>query len=226
MRVRGRSTVARRYRRKSYRFKPARMIRSVSVRSTFPQTYRTKMTWATTAVSTASAYSYIEFRGNGIYDPVVAVGGDQPKYFDTLATVYSQWRVFASKIVIRAFPSSASASNIAMMIIRPKKSNISQPSGLYYALRNQYTKTRTIPITTQPLGTALVHYATSKNILSKRDIRDDSTSTGGVSGDPTNQWYWELVVGTTDEATTTTIRFIVKIYYYVEWFSPILNEDN
>lgn len=46
---------------------------------------------------------YDLYRGNGLYDPEVAVGGHQPRMFDQMCLFYQSYLVLGSKISITFF---------------------------------------------------------------------------------------------------------------------------
>lgn len=47
-----------------------------------------------------SGNTYYQFRCNNLYDPDVAIGGQQPLYYDQLTPVYNHWTVTKSKMKV------------------------------------------------------------------------------------------------------------------------------
>lgn len=57
-----------------------------------------------TLIADGSGNAILGMRANDIYDPEVALGGQQPLYYDQLTAIYNHWTVVKSKMKIMVMP--------------------------------------------------------------------------------------------------------------------------
>lgn len=194
----------------------------------FPREYTTQITFADnvtlTATGTPGTYLY---SFNGLYDPNVTGTGGQPRYLDTLCGAnngtapYYNYRVFASKINVMAFPTGTDA-----MVMRG------------YLGVGLYNTTATGPATLAEMrargdykvrfinywyaSNALAHikrYSKVKSLFDIKDVKDDNDLVGDFTANPAKAGRWAITWAPYDEVSTRTISMLVKITYYVTFFN-------
>jgi len=57
-----------------------------------------------TLLSDGSGNAILGIRANDLYDPEVALGGQQPLYYDQMTAIYNHWTVLKSKMKIMVMP--------------------------------------------------------------------------------------------------------------------------
>lgn len=206
------------YRRK--RNKPQlSVVRGVSA---FPDETMVKLKYTQIYnVSTGSNIDNVQYRGNGPFDPEVAVGGGQPPMYDTYTSMYYRYDCRGCRIKATLLPTTntVAASSIVWGIIPTNDSSysytlgdiIEQPlskwktaNALYGAGRNQ----------------TIVHYMSTQKMkgLRKGQLNDD-TYHADTSSTPISQWYWDVLVSSADEATVPICNIVVELTYYVRFYN-------
>lgn len=210
-------------RRKYYRKRGFSQIQNIGVKgaTTFPQKANTKLIYNDTdfTLSTTIGNGYNTshvFRGNDIYDPDFSGVGIQPYYFDTFATLYNRYQVYASKITVyMTSDSSADISKLIQTSLLPYQLN-----SLSYVepndLRN-VDKCKQISWNQDRNDNKrckISNYCKTKWIFNN----NDQSLTGAVTGNPDLKWYWHLFMDTSTTGVETDIQFDVKIKYYVRFY--------
>lgn len=157
------------------------------------------------------------FRGNGLFDPDVAVGGHQPAGFDQWAAFYRSYKVFASsiKVTVNANGSGTAATTIAAAIV-PNVTSTSLGLGVRTIAENGQSVFGVGGASGQaPL--VLTNYRTSKKMFA-RDIRNERDCGALTSADPAAGWFWHLAFQVNDAATTMDSIVTVEIKYWAEFY--------
>lgn len=190
----------------------------------FPKSMMIKMKWRQiqTNISSTVTPSVTQFRGNSIYDPAVALGGAQPKYFATLSRVYNQYRVHACKIRVTPFYPGLGSEQPLLAII---PSGFGTPTYVTWnqILEDSHVKWMTVVTNSAVRHQTLTHWAKSKNILNLKDLKDNSDAAGPINNNPSHEWYFTIYQGHPNNATPVTMYAHIELTYYVEWFD--LNES-
>lgn len=224
------------YKRKRYTNKPMKFLRSSSylknqVRVTraapsvrfmpqiVPDRALTKLKFSQgVAIASAGIAGYWIYRGNSLFDPDYTGAGNQPTGYDQWAQFYNSYRVSASSIKVIA-RSTQGNNEITMMVIQPRLDTTVDTDYLDMAA-DTYSKKIMLPNNTAGYYKPLKHYMTTRKIygISKSKVQDDNYS-AAVGSNPTNQWYWHIVV---DDTKTGAINQDVNLYaevtYYVEFY--------
>lgn len=172
--------------------------------------------------STTGGISQNQFRGNAIQDPDVTGVGGQPYLFDQWATLYNRYRVRGSSVKAQATQSTSNtgnfASNVTVMLVPSNNTTTFSISEL--AREQPYTKW----IQTKPYGSrdALIKsYMSTAKIMGVRKsvIANEQDYSSAVSTNPNVQWYWNVLMYTSDEQTTSSTTPIhISLTYYVELY--------
>lgn len=81
------------YKRKRRIFRP--------IKNGFPQVMFTKLKWTANVNVTGATATNKAYYLNSLYDPGGSIWGTQPMLFDQLAAIYSSYKVYACKVMIR-----------------------------------------------------------------------------------------------------------------------------
>lgn len=155
------------------------------------------------------------WRGNDLYDINQSGIGAQPLYFDQMMTLYTIFKVVASKIITSVTCTSSTTENGVRVSVYP---SISTTAGTLEEAAQQ-PKAKTIITTGQngrPAKCKL--YNTVKKMLP--NTWTTSSVCGNSSNSPTIQWYWKqnisgLIADQTDAVIDTTL------IAYVEFSRPV-----
>ncbi len=122
-----RSRSVRRYRKKTYKRKPAYVrgaprqgsnIRTTAIRAGPPSTMMIKMRYAVNnglthnIASVATAVVDYPYRANSVYDPYAPIGGAQPRTYDQIQPLYRHFAVLGSQATIKFFYNPANDNDV------------------------------------------------------------------------------------------------------------------
>lgn len=184
-----------------------------------PDHYFVKLKYsATITVSAAATYFNYVFSGNSAYDPDVTSTGSQPTGFDQLCpALYRRFRVRASKIKVTYMNTGSTSGSYTKVALFPS-TNSTAISDIQLAASQPYSKDSFVSGNGGNDVKTLSCYMTTKKIFGNRLINDIDYS-GTNSADPAQEWYWQLVCNSVDNATNLTSDYMdVVITYYVEFF--------
>ncbi len=204
---------ARGYKRKSKR----KRINSVIVRgpSMTADKYLCKLKFVEQlSVAPASTHQIKIFhRMNSVFDPDGTGSGAQPQGFDELAVLYNRYRVFSSAYKLHVNNTTA---GIGLNIVLYPSTN-STVKAVSSALSSPYAKHVMLG---SPGGIdrgMIKSYSSLQSIRGQSNVTTDMDFTGAVTGNPSRQAYWDLVIETADSTTFLTCEIIIQITYYVEF---------
>lgn len=167
--------------------------------------------------TTGIGYTY-QFAGNSMYDPDYTSTGSQPLGFDQWATMYDNYRVNGSKIVLRLASTGTTASTQTMefaLIPTPFQSP-------YSAIEDA----RANPMCSFTVANLNSYQPTMKRYCSTRRVfgydkkaQADQDLQAAVTTNPAKQWYWNLIAQSADRTTTVSIIVYVTMTFYCEFFA-------
>lgn len=187
--------------------------------------YSENITLASSGVGTE--YKIYQYRGNGLYDTNYTGTGQQPEYFDQLcaaSALYTQYLVYASKIVLRCCSTSDSFSSGNVDIaITPSQTLFANTgwAALDDQLASKMTK-RVAVVRYDNSGAKFVkHYAKTDKILDIKDTDDNLAQCAGTNAaNPTSCWNWIIgQQGMDRTSTTASVNYNIQITYYVRFFN-------
>lgn len=172
------------------------------------------------------------FSLNGIYDPDLSAGGQQPTGFDQLMAIYQNYRVnaCAMKYSVSVMPTGTATISQAMPYI---PANFSSTCRLTSAgSTNTWPSTvcaphtKSIVLTPQDGTKVFKHYMSMKTLV-PTDARKDNEYTGTSAANPLIQGIFDLNCSTGSYsfpmAGTDTLTAVVMVEqkFYVEFYSPL-----
>lgn len=163
------------------------------------------------------------FRGNSCFDPDYTSGGHQPQYYDQLATLYTRYRVYGSRITVSAINEQVGS---ALQVTIIPSSEITTFTSSTYPLEHPYAK----PLKLLGVGGLMSAQAscaisTSKILgLRPREVLDQDYS-ALTSATPSSVWYWQIVAqDLSAENIQTSMQ--VLITYDVEFYDRNLTSPS
>lgn len=171
----------------------------------------------------------VQYRLNNIYDPVVAVGGGQPYYYDTLfgsngtSAPYRNWRVIKTRVDILWYNDNTSAS-ASMMCGATVGLDLNATAQTVAAsqLAMQRPNTRIIPVMPNASSGAVAGmtiYVDHKQLLGVTNMKDADDQIGYYNAGQSGQEVTlQLFTFPIDTASTSTIQMWYRLHitYTVE----------
>lgn len=185
------------------------------VNSIFPKCLTTTLTYSSSASGSLSgSVCSITYRMNGLYDPLVATGGHQPRGFDELMQIYKRFVVHSVEVSLR--PYGLSTSKPCLIFIHASK----EQSPPEYVAESPATVTRAVAggYSAYP---GLCKAKFSVRQLSGKNPFEHEPLQGTVSADPVEQFY--LIFGATSPNTSSVAtdqfpKFDIQIHYRASFF--------
>ncbi len=179
-------------------------------------------------VTPGTAVSTTEYRGNGPFDPEVALGGQQPRGYDQYAALYGKCYVVKSNISV-AMKNVAGSSDVYVVAVYPYADAsgdmpaitlASNPADWYAQSRVKVVMPSTADASSD---TQMIRSkCTSKQALGKGQDRDNVVA--DVGGVPLTEWYWSVNTARYADTTITDpqeVVFIVTVVYDCIFSEPI-----
>jgi len=160
-----------------------------------------------------SGFGSSSFRANGMYDPVVAVGGHQPLGYDQLSALYDHWYVKSARITIQPMWAGSDVPiQVALYIDDDSTLATSWTSAAERpgAVWNNYFIGDGASLPKMKLA-----YNTKKTFGPQSEGNPDLKGSG--SGDPQEQAFFAIVIDGGSLLPSSSVTFAVEIQYDVEW---------
>lgn len=161
-----------------------------------------------------------QFRGNGTFDPQVAVGGGSCPYYSTYSSLYSRYVTYGSKIKVTF--SNASSQNV-ICAVYPAIAGAVLGTSVNDIIEQVNCKSKTIANSAAGGNIKTISmYRSAANLFGVPRIAmdiDDSYSSS-ITSTPNRQFYWNVISQSTDQTTNSTVRARVDITYYVKFYRP------
>lgn len=175
----------------------------------------------------APGYWDIIFRGNSIYDPYEALGGQTAAGLQQWSMFYRNYKVHASKMVVTVDNSVIGTGCYYALVPTPTTAQLGAVSPAYF---DAYPRARTGYISGSTGGIAvkrIKNFCSTASALGVRKelVRDEDDLGALVTQNPARVWGWHLLVGSTNPAINSAFNVNIKIVYYVEFYNrkdPIL----
>jgi len=168
-----------------------------------------------TLVSTAGGISTYLFSCNGLYDPDITSTGHQPLWFDQIGGTYQRYCVIASKATFKFMPDDS--SDIV-------------PMTCLVMLNDDVNLVTTNPIANaEQTGSSLrfLQMDASSSLVIKKGFSARKTFgadpvaidrlSGTTTSNPSDQMFYQVIVQTTNQATTQSVIIHVLIEYVAVW---------
>ena len=167
--------------------------------------------------------TYKTFRGNGAYDPDVAIGGHQPLAYDQLAALYSKYYVHGSRIEISVMnnqdPGAVTHLNKTITLVcYPSVRATPVSNGMANLIEQPYAqRVQTSPVLTAGARKNLsMQYRNTSEVFGSSSTDQDFKAE--VTATPAKEWFWVIWAGCEGQEPIN-ISLTVKIYYDVTFFA-------
>lgn len=178
-------------------------------------THRYIETLAVSAV-TGTTGSYI-FSANGMFDPYITGGGNQPLCFDNMTAIYDQYCVIGSKIKVKICQTATNtAASYAGIFINDDTSSPTSLNAGYLADTQSFVILPQGGVTTKTLS---AKFSARKWFSYANPLAKDSLQ-GTAAANPTEQSYYEIIFGSIDQSSNSGLSFVVDIEYIAIWTEP------
>lgn len=157
------------------------------------------------------------FRGNSAFDPDLTGIGHQPYYFDQYAAIYTKYRVHGSSIRVDVVNQSGVMATSVIVVPHSDVAAFGSISAAAELQRSRYP--RIVPIA-QRQSVLLKDYASTRAVigLTKVEMEADDIYSAAVTANPAQQWYWHILMESTDSLTALSVQLQVRLTYYMEFF--------
>lgn len=192
----------------------------------FPDRIKVKLNYFAEidTTNTFGAASVQQFRGNSVFDPDLTGTGHQPMGFDQWSAFYGHYRVSGSSLRIGALVPGGTAFintdtvGCSFGIVPATSSSLPTVTEL---VEWPYSKWRQSTFYT-PIKGVSAYMSTAKMLgVNKASVKNEDNNSALISANPTNQWYWNLLVFPANGTQTTYWTYTVKLTYYVEFFGRV-----
>lgn len=157
----------------------------------------------------------VTFRGNSLFDPRTAIGGQQPMYFDRFTGIYTHFMVWGSSITVRIIntENAQGGGNPAnILVVYPsRQSTIS--SSIEQAIEQPRAKMRYFKDGTDHVYTIKSSARTRQMMPCGKQTFDRALSHEGGSN-PADMWYWVIQQNSADGAAECVTTVQVTLHYY------------
>lgn len=187
-----------------------------------PDRYKCKLrcTHAVLTTFSTAAINTFQLRGNSLFDPNKTGTGHQPYGFDQLAALYDKYKVFGSKVQLiyhSSTDTAASANGIVAVFPTQEDNSPSSITLLMEAPRIKYE--RMGPMSGSRGSVEITHYCSTAQVegITEAQLQDEDYG-APVTGNPANEWFWDITNASTDGTTATSGVALVTITYYAEFY--------
>lgn len=163
--------------------------------------------------------TYHTWRMNSLYDPDYGIGGHQPRGFDQYALIYSKYRVFGFKAVIRVNNTDSTGAQIVGLIAD------NNPTTYTTDYLSENPRARIINVGEAQSGDSnrtIYYKAKIPHVcgLTSRQYKDNDTVAAAVTADPTQCAYLTMVTQSlnTYGGATAAMQVRVVMTFYAEFY--------
>lgn len=199
-----------------------KIYQSVLLGRGLPNRVKTTLTYRDYVnLNTATGINYAEvvIQGNSVYDPNYAglTRNAQPRYFDQLMTLYSTYRVNASRLKVWITSGSSTVAGGSLMAVIHMNSTATYDTSSYFdnpdgLLECNNLVSRFIGLAGSEAVSVMTAHGSNKMIYPSASPTDKGFS-ATASTNPTSPWYYHLTLW--DQARNTTSGTIIA-YVNVE----------
>lgn len=152
---------------------------------------------------------------NGLFDPDITGSGHQPRGFDQLMPLYDHYAVKKATVVAKFSNDASNDPVMCFVIVRDKSTPIASGTD---AGEHRHVKygwcTRDNPLTIS-YTVDIAQFLGRKNVMCEDDLH------GTASTNPTEQVYFQLLVGDVQGATfTSPVSCAYTVYYHTALIEP------
>lgn len=213
----------RRYGRRKGRSLVSRPIRSTTA---FPQHVFLKLNYVETRLVNlaAGADNTYVYSLNSLYDPNVTGTGHQPLSFDQWSNMYSSYRVYGCRVIVRMTVSlsltTAVFSPIFIMYAYP--ATVTPPGTADTVCENKGSVSRVVLPGDRPVVLRKYYDIATVFGVGKAALRSEANYAATTTANPAQQAYIAFKVINNDATSTLTITYNTEFKYYCKLFTPTM----
>lgn len=180
---------------------------------------------------TSGAPARLLLSGNGISNVTGAMTpgeSDRPDFYSTYATIYQQYEVIGSKILVSV--ATAGTLNMPLQLavrgIGDSRATVASTGAIDAVAEGKLPNSR---LKTASMGgdpKYIKMYFNSKKLLQINDIQGLSGTADPAASLPGKEWTWSITSTPVDGGTSQSGIITVKIIYYVRWYDLINRNDS
>lgn len=174
-----------------------------------PDRIHAKLVFSDLIIPGIAGADYV-YKGNGMFDPRLAVGGGQPHYFDQMMALYQQFFVKKSTCEVQIVNRTPDTYGTGL-VPHSEANSIS-----YEEVLTGANQTDTLIPPAQGDVKRLIGTESTHSMLSLPS--DDSTAWGTNAADPTNLWFWHIPLKNISLLGDISAVMTVKIIYHAVFF--------
>lgn len=180
-----------------------------------------------------SAYGFLSWRFNGMYDPSSAIGTYYPVGFTAYASLYERYWVRGNKINLEI----SNMQDFPVMVVVWPSAYQSTPSVnanyLQWIISNTYSQHRLLSAKGGMDRARITMYMSTKKVVGNRVAITDALFSALTNTNPTRLLQWNVGVyplNSSDTITSNSIPFELRMTYYTEFYdrrelTPTLTGD-
>lgn len=207
-----------RSRRRSYRrtyrrrYRSRRGYRRFRRTSGQPTKIFAKLNFQFDGFPAAGAVDIITCRGNSIYDPDAALGGAVATGFNKYMAFYKEFVVFGSKMEFQCINTS---NSVLQLYVQPNTDSSGPATpGAFWG--QKYVKGYVLsPVSNSNNQKTVKQYMSTKTMfgVTKKEVMNDDLYAGNQTNNPTNQFFWHILIYN-PAAAAVTKAYRIKLTYY------------
>lgn len=166
------------------------------------------------------------YAANGMFDPRVALGGGQPRYYDSLlgnndtTAPYRFYRVHASAIKATIWPNQGNANSANCLIsLIPRRRNITSPSTIDEQRERPYSKHIAMTTTGSYKPRVVKNFCKIKTHLGHKDLMDVDATAARYDQNPFELVDWDVVLTDVQGSAPASATIQVTITYFAQFYS-------
>lgn len=198
----------------------SRMYRSLGI----PKARFTKLKWSAHYQFNlgAGTGATADFKINSCYDPVAAIGGTQPYYFDQYSAMYQRYRVYGVKINIIAAAQCATAGTIWPSMLLSHYCDSAPAWGtIDVAATAKGNVLRMIPLGQNKVFISKYYDLSKVTGMSKKEYNLSDTTQAYCVADPAKVIRSTVWIQNNDIAVAISPQYWIFITFYVKFFDPV-----
>jgi len=198
-----------------------------------PNVARMRLVYAVSkAISTtAGAVQDQVFSGNGCFDPDITAAGAQPTNYDDWSALYGRYRVYGSRCTVWPLSTGSVTAGTGTfrfcVAARHTTTAVTTTGGFDSAVTQPFADLFSVGAasgggTVAPLAPYTASYSTSQVLgYEQSAVKDDDTLQALTSANPNHQWYWHIMVRSSDDSSTGVGTFYCRLEYDIEFFDRL-----
>lgn len=160
------------------------------------------------------------YSANGVYDPLIALGGHQPRGFDQLIVLYDHFVVTSSSIKVYFDNNSEASAMIAGVAVRDQAST---STDFRDYMEWGPKKITWLAETSSGINAKTVQYKVDPNkFLGRNDPLSDPDLKNSASSNPSEEAYWHIFCFPGNTGDASPVNAVVEIEYGGWFIEPKL----